>query len=152
MGTYSFLDVVAAITGQGGAIPLGNSAGVAEEGISVSMSDEKNTLTLGADGSAMNSLHGANAGKVTVRLLKTSTVNAALSALYNFQKGSSANWGQNTIVISDVARGDLISCTGCAFAKQPDLTYAKDGGMNEWEFHAGSINQLLGTGQLDNNS
>jgi hypothetical protein len=146
MPSYSFLDVQATLIGPGGAIPLGNSSGAAEEGIDVVMSEEKNTMTVGADGSVMHSLHAQKSGTVTVRLLKTSPINAALAAMYNLQTTSSANHGRNTLAITDLQRGDFISCQQVAFAKQPDLKYAKDGGINEWVFHAGTINELLGTG------
>lgn len=151
MATYSFLDVQATIVGPGGSFSIGSSAGVAEEGITVTMREEKNSLAVGADGTPMNSLHADNSGVVTVRLLKTSPTNALLMALYNFQKSSSANWGQNVIVISDTVRGDVISCQVCAFAKVPDLTYGKEAGLNEWGFHAGAVHDLLGAGTPDIN-
>ena len=50
----------------------------------------------------------------------------------------------NTIVIRDVARGDVITCQNCAFAKQPAITYGTDAGAVEWTFNAGSISFLLG--------
>lgn len=146
MGVYSFFDVLATISGPGGVIPLGNEAGAAEEGITVAMREEQNTMTIGADGSGMHSLHAGQSGTVTVRLLKTSPINAALMAMYNFQRTSSANHGRNTIVVSDTARGDFISCQEVAFGKAPDLNYAKEAGLNEWVFHCVRIVDLLGTG------
>jgi hypothetical protein len=146
MTTYSFEDVVATISGPGGVIPLGNGAGNADEGITVTMTERKNTMVTGADGSVMHSLHAAQSGTIVVRLLKTSPINALLSAMYNFQTQSSANHGQNTIVVANPQRGDVISCQGAAFAKQPDLTYAKDGNTCEWEFDAGYVHEILGVG------
>lgn len=151
MGTYSFLDVQASISGPGGNFSIGSSAGVAEEGITVAMIEDKNTMTIGADGEGMNSLHGGNAGSLTLRLLKTSPVNAQLMTMYNSQKASSATWGQNVLVVSDTIRGDVVSATGCSFKKIPDLTYAKEGGMNEWTFDAIRVNEILGTGVPDVN-
>lgn len=101
-------------------------------------------MTVGADGSVMHSLKGDRSGTVTVRLLKTSTINAALQALYNYQTTSSSRHGQNTITIRDVARGDTITCQKVAFAKNASKTYAGDGGIMEWTFHAGTISALLG--------
>lgn len=146
MSTYSFLDVHASITGPGGSFQLGSGAGAAEEGISFEMKEEKNTQTIGADGTGMNSLHAGNAGKVTVRLLKTSPVNAQLSQLYNQQRQSSALWGQNVFSLNDSARGDVVAATGCAFMKHPNLQYAKDGNVIEWEFEAITLDILLGSG------
>lgn len=151
MSTYSFLTVQASIAGPGGNFSLGNSAGAAEEGISVVMTEEKNTMTVGADGAVMQSLHGGNSGTVTARLLKTSPVNALLTSMYNAQKGNPGNWGNNVIRIGDTYRGDVITCSICAFAKAPDLTYAKDGGLVEWIWHAGKVDELLGAGVPDIN-
>lgn len=146
MGTYSFLNVQASISGPGGAFSIGSDAGAAEEGITVSMREEKNTMTVGAGGDGMHSLHGGNSGRITVRLLKTSPVNAQLSALYNFQKSSSANWGQNLIKVSDTIRGDVVVGRQSAFVKLPDLTYAKEGDTIEWEFDVVNLSERLGTG------
>jgi hypothetical protein len=103
-------------------------------------------MTIGADGKGMQSLHADNSGKVTVRLQKTSPVNAQLEQMFNTQKQSSASWGQNVITVSDVARGDFIVATEVAFLKRPDLVYAKDANMLEWEFVAVDIDRKLGSG------
>lgn len=145
MGVYSFIDVQAAISGPGGGFSLGYGSGNAEEGISVEMAEEKDNMVLGAGGEIMHSLRAANAGRITVRLLKTSPVNAQLSALYNFQRGSSGNWGQNTFRVANVVSGDVIAGSEMAFVKQSDLVYAKDGNVNTWVFQ-GNVNELLGTG------
>ncbi|WP_261278734.1 DUF3277 family protein, partial [Serratia ficaria] len=44
MSTYSFLDVSANITGVGGSIDLGNGAATSDEGITITMSENKNTM------------------------------------------------------------------------------------------------------------
>jgi Protein of unknown function (DUF3277). len=146
MQTYSFLDVHAAIVGPGGAFSLGSDAGAADEGIDIEASEDINTKLVGAGGQVMHSLHADRSGKISVNLLKTSPVNGQLTALYNFQTASGANHGQNTLVITNVATGDVITAKQVAFAKYPKLTYAKDGGMNTWEFDAGFIDRALSFG------
>jgi hypothetical protein len=146
LSTYSFIDVAATIVGPGGSFSLGYGSGNAEEGISIAMTEEKNTMTVGADGSVMHSLHAGNSGTVTLRFLKTSPTNQMLSVMLDAQRVSSALWGNNTIVISDPARGDQISCRQCAFQRWPNVNYAKDGGVQEWAFHAGMIDGILGDG------
>lgn len=149
MGTYSFLDVECTLVGPGASLQLGNGSGSAEEGIDVDMIEEKDGMVVGSDGTIMHSLRASNAGSFTLRLLKTSPLNAKLQDLYNLQKTSSGLWGQNVIVISDVQRGDVITGTQMAFNKQSPVKYAKDGNVNEWKFQ-GSIQQILGTGQPSN--
>ena len=78
-------------------------------------------------------------------IVKTSPVNAQLNALYVFQTGSSASHGQNTISLSDAQRGDSVTATQVAFAKAPDLNYAKVAGFVEWIFHAVRMERFLGT-------
>lgn len=142
--TYSFLDVHATIVGPGGAIPLGSGAGASEEGITLDAAEDINSMTIGADGSVMHSLHAGKSGTITIRLLKTSPVNAALMAMYNFQTAAATTHGQNTITITDAARGDVATARQVAFARRPSLAWGKDAGLNEWSFHAGIIDATLG--------
>ncbi len=144
--TYSFLDVNAALVGPGAAFNLGAGSGAAEEGITIAPTEEINNMAVGADGQVMHSLRADKSGKVTIRLLKTSPTNALLSAALAFQRTSGANHGQNTLTIVNVATGDTITCQQVAFARWPDIKYQKDGGINEWMFDAGVIDQGLGNG------
>jgi len=146
MATYSFQDVVAAIVGVGGSINLAAGAAVAEEGITIEAVADKNTMTIGADGSGMHSLAANEASTVTVRLLKTSPVNAQLQLMYNLQTKSSLTHGKNVITVRDVVRGDSIVLTQVAFKKRPAINYAKEGGLNEWTFDAVKTTQILGVG------
>ena len=50
MSTYSFQDVVATLVGPTGTVNLGYGAAVAEEGITVEMAGDKNTMMIGSDG------------------------------------------------------------------------------------------------------
>lgn len=144
-GTYSFLDVVATITGPGAAaLNIGAGAAVAEEGITVESVEDKNVMQIGADGSGQNSLIASTAVKITVNLLKTSPVNSLLQALYDLQSASSALWGKNTITVSNPARGDISITQGCAFKKQPNFTNAKEAGMVTWEWDGIANTTVLG--------
>ena len=142
---YSFQDVGASLSGPTGVVNLGYGAQVSDEGISIDMAEDKSTMTIGADGSGMHSLHASKAGHVTVRLLKTSPINALLMAMYDAQTITASLHGQNTIVITQTASGDITSCRRCAFKKRPNLNYKKDGDIVEWPFDAISIDSVLGT-------
>jgi hypothetical protein len=143
--TYSFLNCVASISGVGGVVNFGAGAAVAEEGISIEMMEDKDTMIWGADGVLMHALHAAKPGRITVRLLKTSPTNAKLSSMYNSQSASSANWGGNTITVSDNVRGDTITGTSMAFMRFPTIVYSKEGAMQEWSW-GGIVDQVLGDG------
>jgi hypothetical protein len=162
MTTYSFTDVQCTINGPAGLVALGDpannsnfqlgsGAGNAEEGITVEMTEDKDTMTLGADGTLMHSLHAAIGGRMTVRLLKTSPTNMQLSEMYKAQQTSAALWGNNIITIDDKARGDKIQGTQMAFMRFPNVVYAKDGNVMEWIF-GGLIVQTLGNAVLTNSN
>jgi hypothetical protein len=145
--TYSFLNVNATIAGAGGVFNLAAGAAAAEEGITIEPVEDKNVMQIGADGQGQHSLVASDAKLITIRLLKTSPINAALMAMYNAQSISSAVWGKNTITITDSGRGDYTVIQKCAFKKVPTLTYAKEAGLNEWTFDGVSGNSILGSGQ-----
>lgn len=145
--TYSFQDVHATLVGPTGFVELGYGAGVGEEGISIEMEGDKNTMTIGADGEGMHSLHASKAGTITVRLLKTSPTNAKLQAMYTAQTLSSSLHGQNLITITNPVSGDVTTARSCAFKKKPTITYKKDGDVMEWQFDSIKIDSILGAFQ-----
>lgn len=146
MSTYSFIDFALTITGPGGAITLGDGSGNAKEGVTFEFVENANTMVIGADGTPMHSLNASKGGKATVRLLKTSPTNGLLSAMYNFQRTSSANWGQNVMAGSDIVRGEQYSCQQVAFSKFPNNTYAMEAGTIEWNFDIGIMDPALSIG------
>jgi hypothetical protein len=145
MSTYSFLDVCATLVGAGAVIDLGAGSANAEEGISIVMAGDKNTMAIGADGEGMHSLHADKSGQVTVRLLKTSPKNAQLMALYDAQSLSASTWGANVITVTHSSSNDTTVARSCAFKKRPDLNYRKDGDIVEWVFDSIKIDGILGT-------
>lgn len=144
MAAYSFLDVVATINGPGGSIQLGSGAGASEEGITIERRGDRNTMTIGADGTGMHSLHADKSGTITIRLLKTSPQNNLLALMFDLQTQSSAVWGQNVIMVSNPASGDVTTCRGVAFHQHTPVTYGKEGGSNTWAFDAILVDGILG--------
>lgn len=144
---YSFLNVVATIAGPGGVFNLAAGAAVAEEGITIEAVEDKNVMTIGADGKGQHSLVASNACTVTIKLLKTSPINGALMAMYDLQSASSSLWGQNVMTIVDTGRNDLNVIQAAAFKKKPTITYAKEAGFNEWVFDGITLNTVLGIGR-----
>lgn len=144
MSTYSFLDVSASLSGVTGIVDLGYGSANADEGITVTMAEAKNTMTTGADGEVMHSLHAGKSGTISVVLLKTSPVNKKLSLMYNAQSLSSAAWGNNVIVVRNKASGDLVTARSVAFQKQPGHANPKVAGTVTWVFDCGKIDELLG--------
>lgn len=143
--TYSFLDVQATFSGPGGTFDLASS-GVAEEAIRIDMTADKNVMTVGANGDGMHSLRASKSGRITIQLLKTSSGNAMLNQVYNYQSQSSANWGQNQITISNPVTGDNITAQDGAFVRQSPLGFSSEGGINTWMLDFVIIDEILGNG------
>lgn len=144
MAAYSFLNIQCSMAGPGGFLNLAAGAAAAEEGITVEATEDKNVMTIGADGAGQHSLIASDACSVTVRLLKTSPLNQQLMLMYDLQSASSALWGENIFTIVDSARQDYTVVQKAAFKKKPTLTYAKEGGMMEWVFDGIKANTVLG--------
>src|SRR5271167_2389157 len=103
VGTYSFTDFVASITGPGGTFQIGGpETAMAEEGLTVAWGEEHNTMNIGADGAVMHSMHAARAGTVTARYQKISPILFALSKKWQFQRQSSIFWGRDIITLREV--------------------------------------------------
>ncbi len=148
--TYSFSNFFVSISGPGGAFAIGGpDTGSAEEGFTVEQADDSNTLTLGADGSAANSLHSSRSGMLTVHLLKTSPINAKLSAMFSFQRQVSFNWGLNVISARDIALGDQYICSGVAFKRHANNNYSKILNILSWPFDVALLDPLLGPGFIN---
>lgn len=144
-GVYTFLDVQVAIKGPGGNFDIASS-GVSDEAVRIAMKADKNTMVTGANGDGMHSLRASNAAGLSISLLKSATGNAQLNQLYRYQKTSAAYWGQNIVTISNPVTGDAMIFTGGAFAKQTDIGYSSEGGMNVWPFDFIDSDQVLGNG------
>lgn len=151
MSTYSFLNVAASIVGPGLNAQIGSTSGSAKEGISTEWDEDKATVTTGADGSIMTSLKAGMTGRITVRLLKTSPVNAVLMQAFNFQRQNAGNWGVNTIRVVDKARGDVVDGRQMTFVRAPSNNWAEEGNTLEWTFQ-GIVNEVLGVGVPDVNT
>lgn len=144
MPTYSFMDVTATYVSAAGSIDLGYGSANSEEGITIAYAGAKNTMTEGADGEVMHSLHAGKTGTATVNLLKTSPMNKRLNLSYNAESLSSSLWGNGVIVVRNKASGDIITARSVAFQKHPDAVFAKTGNTNAWVFDCGKIDTILG--------
>ena len=64
--------------------------------------------------------------------------------MWNAQKTTLVGIGANVITGVGILSGDLIVLNQVAFKKQTPLTFAKEGGMNEWIFDCGQAIYYLG--------
>lgn len=143
--TYSFKDIKGTIVGPGGYIPLGDGSAAAEEGIDFEPASDIGSMQIGADGNGVHSLHADKSGTITCRFLKNSPTNQLLSAMVAFQRSSGAAYGQNTIEVRDIQRGDVWVCTQVGFKKIPNVKYAREADVIAWEFNAIKMEMTLGS-------
>lgn len=146
MPSYSFLDTQMAIAGPNGSVNVGPGSGVTEGGVSIAFVEEKNTMQIGADGEGQHSLHAGRASTVTIRLQKVSPVNAVLQAMYDLDTAGGRQHGQNTFSFRDLVRGDSGTGEEVAFAKFPDVSYAKEAGEMVWTFQVVKTYIKFGSG------
>ena len=144
MATYSFMNITATLAGVTGVIDLGYGAAVTKEGITVTMAQERDAMTVGADGEVMHSLRMDKSGTIVVRLLYTSPQNAKLQAMFDLQTLTSTGWGMNVITIRNKDNDEVIVARDVAFARSPDRNYAEDGQFLEWSFNCGKIDAIIG--------
>jgi hypothetical protein len=103
-------------------------------------------MQVGADGFGQHSLNADRSGRLRVRLLRLSPVNAILSTMFNLQTTSAALHGQNSITITDKVKGDLLVAQQVAFTKHPAYGFGKEAGVVEWEFAAVRVDLSVGVG------
>ena len=147
VASYSFLDNTLTINGPNGSFTIGGpDTGSADEGFDIDFVEDADTMTPGADGSTMHSLNATKRAGWTLRLLKTSPVNAQLANMYNADRSAgSQQWGQNTLTMTNAVSGDSYTGAQTAFRKFPRNAYAKNANMLEWTFNSGQTDPQLGS-------
>lgn len=150
--TYSFMDFVGTYSGPEGVFDL-TAQDVASEGVTIAFAEDQATMTMGANGDGMHNLNAARSGTLTLRVLKTGSINAILSRIFSVSTLSSAAYGRGLITTRNVGTGDTFVCEKCGIRKFPDNVNAVAGGTNEWVFNSIRITPTLGDGnpQLSEN-
>lgn len=142
--TYSFADVHASLVGPSLAAILADGSGSAEEGINWEPLSERDIMTIGAGGDGMHTLNPSRAGRIMIRLLKTSPTNAILQQAFNYQSSSSLFWGKNLFHLTNPITGDSLSASGAAFDRQPPNSWGLNAAGLEWTLNAIYVSQTLG--------
>lgn len=147
MTTYSFKDLTGAF-----AHPLaGTYAFVGQKGlgqISISMSTEKTAHDVAADGSVMVSHIAGDNGSVSIEVQQTSDLHAFLLTWYNLiktaaQNSDVSNWATGAITMRNLVDGSTHIVKGISPSKNPDKTYAAQGGRITWALMAADIQSVV---------
>jgi len=142
-GFYGFQSVSANIAGAGGNIDIAYGSGAAEEGITIEPFADQSTVEIGADGFMAHSLSASTAHTITARFSKVAPANRILQIMANLQQVNPALNGKNIITLRETLNGNVILCEFVAFTKWSALNYAKDAGMNEWQFVAARVQRII---------
>lgn len=138
--TYSFESVVATISHPdvGQYVATGQGLG----SITTSMTTDRTTHDVAADGSVMVSKVKGRNGSHAIAIQQTSDFNKWLLKLYNhLETVPASKWAQISIVVRSTEMHDMITSTGVSFQKLPDRPYQAQGQQVTWQLMAADIQQ-----------
>ena len=139
--TYSFDDVEVTFSHPGIGLYLINGKGVGS--ISVTMSTEKSSHDVAADGSVMVSKIPGDNAAIDIEVQQTSEFHKWLTNYYNFVKLAPANqWANAAIVIRDKVGGALITALDVSPLKKADKPYQAQGQRVTWPFLAANCQEV----------
>jgi len=138
--TYSFSDVAMVISHP--AVGQYVASGVGLGSITTTMTTDRTTHDVSADGSVMVSKIKGRNGSHAIAVQQTSELNRWLLRLYNYLESAPTNqWAKITIIIRAPEMGDLITSTGVSFQKLPDRPYQAQGQQVTWNLLAADVQQ-----------
>jgi len=136
MFLYSFKDTAGAISNPAfGQFQFSGQIGAGE--FIVSMATERTTMETMADGAIVGSSIAGRSGTVEIQVAQTSDLHRWLLNLFNLLEaaqnaGSVVNWFGTSLTLINQVDGSQHICTGGAFPKIPDKTYAAQAGRVMW--------------------
>lgn len=139
--TYSFADVTATLN-LAGMIPM-TITGAGAGSIDTTMSGEKTSHDLAADGTVMVSKILGSNGSIALNIQQTSPTHKLLLLWYNYiLNAPSSEWANNSLIIRNDVIGETIEATGVSPQKLPDKPYQAQGQKVTWNLMAAEITQL----------
>jgi len=143
--TYSFKSLVGVLSNSvfGVTIPLtGGNIGLGE--IVISMTTERTTHDVAADGSVMPSYAAGDNGTVTINVQETSILHKALLSLYNLcvlaaNQDDVLGWAATSLSFTFLIDGSIHLLSGVSFSKIPDKPYQAHGARISWNLLAANV-------------
>lgn len=124
-------------------IPIDGGRGD-DEFVEIQKQEETYTYKAGIDGEGTRSESKNTYTKVTLTLMRTSSANAALSAIHEADKAIPGGQGIAPILIRDRQGASILSSPQAWITKTPDQTYAKEANTVKWEFGVHDPENILG--------
>jgi hypothetical protein len=136
--TYSFESVVVTLSHPSIGQYVASGQGIGS--ISTTMTTDRTTHDVSADGSIMISKVKGRNGSHSIAIQQTSDLNKWLVKLYNYLETAPASeWAGISIVIRSTAMREMITSTGVSFQKLPDRPYQAQGQQVTWQMLSSDI-------------
>jgi len=131
MKAYGFGTVVVTVN----RVPIDGFAG-GDDCVSTEKSVVNISAVVGASGEMMANISADQSGKITLKLLKTSTSNKYLTGLLKRQNLAIANGVLPglTVRVQDIARNDIVIMQPAFIEKTPSNAFGEKGKEREWVF------------------
>ncbi len=140
MVTYGFEDVTVSFQHNG--VGAASSIGAGIGSISISMTTDRTTHNVAADGTIMVSKVAGKNGNMALEIQQNSELHKWLVKWNNYiEISNSSEWAGMTITIKSSNLGDSTICTGVSPQKLPDRPYGAQGAMVTWQLMAAKITQ-----------
>lgn len=138
--TYSFSDVSCVISHPSVGQYVANGEGIGN--INISMTTDRTTHDVAADGSVMVSKINGRNGIITIAIQQTSALHKWLLKWYNYLEASATDqWARTSIILRAPMMHELISATWVSPQKLPDRPYQAQGQLVTWSLMAADIQQ-----------
>lgn len=138
--TYGFEDVTGSFSHP--SVGAASTTGAGLGSITTSMTGDKTTHDVAADGTVMISKMAGSNGIVSITMQQTSELNKYFLKWYNYIITASASeWATMNITIKSANLGDSTVCTGVSPQKLADRPYQAQGQMITWNLMAAEITE-----------
>jgi hypothetical protein len=134
--TYDFNKVMCTV----GSVPMNGF--IDGDAITIEMNNDEWELVMGCDGEGTRGKSNDLSGRITIRLMGSSSSNQILSSFRNID--NSTGLGQVPILIKDLFGLDQATVRAAWCVKAPPVNYGKTPGQREWVFESAKIELTLG--------
>lgn len=115
-----------------------------DEFVSVTQNAQDFEMVVGVDGDVTRSKTNDHTGRVTLSLMQSSPLNAALSTLNNLDRKTPNGAGIVPLLIKDRSGTSLYVASKAWIAKPPDAPFAKKASARQWLIDVADLERLDG--------
>lgn len=123
--------------------------GFAEEGITITQSEDSFTETEGADGTIERVNKSSNVNEITLNLLRTNVLNAYLTTLHELDRKT--NLGVKSFTLKDLSGTTHFFAKNSWITKPADMEIGRDTGTVSWTLKSGKRSGGVGGKIMNSN-